>query len=137
MKAAQAAFFVIERIIMSDIDLAVKASKQIESTLDRMFGASGKGLHEKLTSVEKRLPVSLVKRIRYIATVRNKIIHDDEYRKFDDRAGFKLAVKQVKKELKSLEGRSSAGWWWMIIVLVCMLGALAVACHFEWLECLS
>jgi len=122
---------------MSDIDRAVRASKHIEAALVRILNAQGKGLHEKLSSVEKRLPAALVKRIRYIATVRNKIIHDDEYRKFDDRAGFSAAFKQVKKELRRMEGGSSAGWLWLVILLLLMLGAVTLAYYFEWLDWLS
>jgi len=122
---------------MSDIDRAVRASKHIEAALVRTLNATGKGLHEKLSSVEKKLPAALVKRIRYIATVRNKIIHDDEYRKFDDRAGFKSAVKLVKSELRRMEGHSSVGLWWTIILLLLSLGAVALAYYFEWLDWLS
>lgn len=119
---------------MSDIDLAVKASKQIESTLVRVYGAKGKGLHEKVSSVEKKLPASLVKRIRYVATIRNKILHDDDYRKFDDRSAFKSVFKQIKRELKRLEGKSSPLLWVLMFVLFILLGAVALVYYFELLD---
>ncbi|MDH5185110.1 MAG: DUF4145 domain-containing protein [Gammaproteobacteria bacterium] len=120
---------------MSDIDRAVKASKYIESALVRMFSASGKGLHEKVASVEKKLPVHLVKRIRYIATIRNKVIHDDSYRKMDDRAAFKSAVKLVKKELKKMERPSGMGWKiWFLLLMLLLVAAGFMALYFEWVE---
>lgn len=119
---------------MSDIDLVVKSSKHIESALVRIFGATGKGLHEKVSSVEKMLAASLVKRIRYIASIRNKIIHDDGYRKIDDRASFKAAVKLVKKELKKLEKSSGLKWKVIFVILVLITLVSAAAYFFEWLE---
>lgn len=77
----------------SDIETAIKYSKAVESLLTKQFGAQGKGLHEKLSSVERRLPASLVKRIRYLATMRNKVVHE---------GGFK--IPQLKSFAQSCEG---------------------------------
>jgi len=111
---------------MSDIDLAVKSTKRIESSLVRILGAKGKGLHEKASSVENKLPVSLVKRMRYIASVRNKLVHDESYRKIDDRASFKKAVKHVNKELKKME-KTPVSWVMISVVVLVILvfGTLA------------
>lgn len=57
--------------------------REIESLLVHNFGAEGRGLHEKLSSVEAKLPAHLAKKVRRIATVRNKLIHEDSF-KFDD-----------------------------------------------------
>lgn len=88
---------------MSDIDRVVKASRKIESQLVRNFQAKGKGLNGKVNSVESKLPSALVKRIRYIATIRNKVVHDDGYKRIDDRAAFKHAVVQVQRELRNYQ----------------------------------
>jgi hypothetical protein len=111
---------------MKDIDLAVTASKRIESALVRIYGARGKGLHEKAGSVERKLGLALTKRIRYVATIRNKLIHEESYRKIDDRASFKKAVKHINKELSKME-KSGISWQMiaMIIVLVLIFGVLA------------
>jgi hypothetical protein len=45
-----------EKMTMSDIDLAVRRSKRLEQMLERDFGASGRGLQEKVSSVEQQLP---------------------------------------------------------------------------------
>ncbi|MBD3610771.1 MAG: DUF4145 domain-containing protein [Gammaproteobacteria bacterium] len=111
---------------MSDIDLVIKASKKLEYLLSRQLGARGKGLHQKLSNVERKLSSSLVKRLRYIATVRNKLVHDNEYNKLDDKRGFKRAVKQSEKELKVLN-RKPAKRWLFGLVFVLLLLALLLA----------
>lgn len=111
---------------MKDIDLAVRASKRIESTLVRVLGATGRGLHEKTSSVERRLDPALVKRIRYVATIRNKLLHEESYRKIDNRASFRKAVKHIDKELSKME-KTGISWPMiaMIVVLVLIFGTLA------------
>ena len=80
---------------MSDIDLVIKSSKKLESMLGRL-GAEGRGLHEKVSSIEKKLPAPIVRKLRFIATVRNKVVHDEGYDKIDDRRGFVDAVKEAE-----------------------------------------
>ena len=45
--------------------------------LEQKFGATGRGLHEKLSSIEYQLEAGLVKNIRWIATMRNKVVHEN------------------------------------------------------------
>jgi hypothetical protein len=89
---------------MSDIDLAVSSSKRLESLLETKFGASGRGLHEKVSSVERDLPHDLVRKIRLVATVRNKIVHESNYQNIDHRKEFIATCKQAERELKALGG---------------------------------
>lgn len=125
------------KVVMSDIDLAVKSSKKIESTLERVLGASGKGLHEKVSSVEHKIPIALVKRIRYIATIRNKLIHEESVRKINDRSSFKAAVKHVAKELKKLEG-PTGNRKWIVIFVVLLLSVLVLSIvYFDLIKYLS
>lgn len=49
---------------------------QYESLLRDRFGADGRGLHEKISSVEPELGHDIVSALRFIATVRNKAVHD-------------------------------------------------------------
>ncbi len=79
---------------MSDIDTAVKASRQIGDLLEIHFHATGRGLHEKLTSVEMQLPATNLKRARFVASVRITVVHDDGA-VIKDRAGFERAVADV------------------------------------------
>ena len=63
--------------MQSDIDIVVTQSKALEALLEQKFGATGRGLHEKLSSIEYQLEAGLVKNIRWIATMRNKVVHEN------------------------------------------------------------
>jgi len=59
----------------SHIEIAIQASRAIEEALEKKLGAYGKGLHSKLSSVEEKISSSMVKQIRWIATIRNNTVH--------------------------------------------------------------
>lgn len=86
---------------MSDVELAVTKAKTLEALLEAI-GATGKGLHEKVTSVQSRLPPPLVKKLRFIATVRNKIVHEANYQQIDDRHGFAAACDDAEAQLRAM-----------------------------------
>lgn len=85
---------------MSQIETVVRGSKKLEKILKEDFGAQGRGLHEYLTDVESQLTEGIVRKGRYIASVRNKVIHDDEdiydIKKFND------AVEEVEAALNEI-----------------------------------
>lgn len=64
---------------MSDLKSIIDSIKRLETTLVEQFQADGRGLHEKLSSVEHKIPQNLQRSIRYLATLRNKAIHEDGY----------------------------------------------------------
>jgi hypothetical protein len=102
---------------MSDIELAVTRSKALESLLEQA-GATGKGLHEKVSSVQDKLQQPLVKKLRFIATVRNKIVHESSYEKIDDRPGFTRACDEAEAELRAmLQPASTRGCLWLVLVI--------------------
>jgi hypothetical protein len=72
---------------MSQIELAINLSRRLESLLEKNYQATGKGLHEKVSSVEGKLSSQLVKNLRYIATMRNSVVHQEGF-VIDDLAGF-------------------------------------------------
>jgi len=86
---------------MSDIELAVTRTKALEALLEGL-GATGKGLHEKVTSVQAKLPPPLVKKLRFVATIRNKIVHESSYQQMDDRAGFERACDEAEGDLRAM-----------------------------------
>jgi hypothetical protein len=86
---------------MSDIELVVKKSKSFEALLEAAFQAEGRGLHEKITSVESKLPEHLIKKLRYIATVRNKLVHTHQTDHIDDRRRFEETCDEVETQLRS------------------------------------
>lgn len=59
----------------TSLDNLIKSSAQIEGLLESN-GAIGRGLHEKVTSVETMIPNGSVKAIRFIASIRNKLVHE-------------------------------------------------------------
>jgi hypothetical protein len=87
---------------MSDIELVITRTKALEALLEQGLGAVGKGLHEKVTSVQDRLPPALVRKLRFVATVRNKLVHDTGYQQLDDRPGFERAGAEAERELRAM-----------------------------------
>ena len=57
-------------------------TKKIETLLSEM-GAVGKGLHQKLSSIENHIDKGIVKSIRFIASIRNKFLHDANFKLTD------------------------------------------------------
>ncbi|RLN58806.1 hypothetical protein BBJ28_00004418 [Nothophytophthora sp. Chile5] len=86
----------------NDYQLAIETSKELEYVLEKEFGAFGGGLHEKVSSVESALPVPTMRSIRYIATLRNKLIHDREMRALPDRKQFIKKFDDSMEELRVL-----------------------------------
>lgn len=72
----------------NDYQLAIETSKELEYLLEKEFNAHGQGLHEKVSSVERSIPVPTVRSIRYVATLRNRLIHDRDMRALPDRQQF-------------------------------------------------
>lgn len=85
---------------MSDIEMAIKRTKKLEDLLENHYGATGRGLHEKVTSVETRLAPETVKSLRYVATLRNKLVHDSHYDRLDHRDSFIAACDRAERALQ-------------------------------------
>ena len=79
---------------MSDIEKVVMRTRKIESLLRTQYHAEGKGLHQLITSCEERLPHDVISKLRFIATIRNKIVHEHEY-KLENRNDFLLNKKTL------------------------------------------
>ena len=119
---------------MSDIELAVKRCKRLETLLEHDFAAAGRGLHEKISSIEGELPEPLVKRLRFIATVRNQLVHEADQNNFENRADYVRACDLAEKELQRLAKRSTGAvrsWATstgmvvaLLIAVLLLLGAL-------------
>jgi hypothetical protein len=105
---------------MGDIELAVKWSKRLESALERRYGARGRGLHEKIDSVEADLPERAVRDLRLVATVRNKIVHDDGYDRIERKGEFRAACRRAERDLATRSER------WRLRILIA-IGLLVVS----------
>jgi hypothetical protein len=107
---------------MSDIDLAITRSRRLEQMLEKHFGARGRGLHEKTGSVEARLPPELVRKLRLVATVRNKVVHEES--SISDRDRFIEAADSAERELKALcrgNGGRSHGCIWSVAIAIVLI----------------
>lgn len=109
---------------MSDIEKVVTRTRRIEKLLRTQYHADGKGLHQLISSCEERLPRDVVKKLRYIATMRNKVVHEDDF-KLESRRKFVDVCNQCEKELTP---RSARFIWRIAIGLMALmtLGALLV-----------
>lgn len=85
------------------------SSKELEHLLDTEFGASGKGLHEKISSVENELTPELVRNMRYLATIRNKLVHVHGFNAIPDRTKFIKNFQSSCKELKEILRQRQSG----------------------------
>ena len=112
---------------MSDIDLAIRRSKRLEHKLRRNYGVHGRGLHELIDAAKARnaLPNALAGRLRFIATIRNKIVHDTAYTKIDDRDGFIAACDSAERELDELAGPRD-NWRTSLLVAAAILLTLLI-----------
>jgi hypothetical protein len=83
----------------NDYELVIKTSKELEHILESGFSAQGKGLHEKISDAARRFPqyfpqqrhggeCDLVRNIRYLATIRNRLIHERGFDHIPDRITF-------------------------------------------------
>jgi hypothetical protein len=58
----------------TSLDNLIKASSEIENIIESK-GGEGRGLHEKLSSIENFVQQDSAKSIRFIASIRNKLVH--------------------------------------------------------------
>ena len=61
----------------------LECTKSIESILSKYFEAEGKGLHGKLNNASDKLSKDfsdpLKKKIRWLATIRNNLVHNEDF----------------------------------------------------------
>ena len=95
--------------IKNDFELVIRASKELEHLLETHFQApSGKtvGLHEKIGAARTRsgepLTENAVRRMRYLVTIRNSLVHDREVNAIPNRADFVKGWAEVEAELQRL-----------------------------------
>ena len=97
----------------NDFELVIRATKDLEYLLETGFDApSGKtvGLHDKITAAQNShgLSQETVKKLRYLVTIRNKLVHDHDFNALPDRVHFAKSYDSVEKELREkLKGSSS------------------------------
>lgn len=105
---------------MSDIEQVVVHTRRLETLLREQYHANGKGLHQLITSCEERLPHDVITKLRFVATIRNKVVHEDDYR-LEDRKAFFAVCRECEKELTPRSGR----FIWRVALMLMMLMTLA------------
>mmetsp|Transcript_6280 Transcript_6280/g.11167 ORF Transcript_6280/g.11167 Transcript_6280/m.11167 type:complete len:119 (+) Transcript_6280:152-508(+) len=83
-----------------DYKLVLLASKTLEKILEEDFEASGRGLHEKITTAQG-LDEPTIKKLRLIATVRNKFVHelDEGNEELRQKDVFKTVFHEARESL--------------------------------------
>ncbi len=81
--------------------VTVDITRKLEGKLVEM-GAAGKGLHEKVTSIGHLIPESLIKKLRYVASVRNNLSHNDVVYPDDAFNAFVTGANLCLEDLDSL-----------------------------------
>ena len=131
---------------MSIIEQVINHTKKAEHILETHFKAEGRGMHEKLSHAERYIPASLLKKLRYVATIRNKLMHEhgfelSEPELFLDAARKavaeleELAATQTRRRAKTMRPDPAFGsrpvptakprrrfWRWVIFMLVLYVG---------------
>ncbi|MGR5178563.1 DUF4145 domain-containing protein [Vibrio parahaemolyticus] len=111
---------------MSDIESVVLRTRRIEKLLRQQYHADGKGLHQLVTSCEERLPHDVISKLRYIATIRNKVVHEEDF-ELDDMSGFMRTCDECEQELTP---RSSRFIWRTALWLMALITLLAMGFYY-------
>ncbi|KAG8459392.1 hypothetical protein KFE25_013028 [Diacronema lutheri] len=93
---------------VNDFELIIRASKDLEHMFETTFGLpdiKDSGLHDKISAArvnDQPLPPDLVRRLRKIVTIRNKLVHDHDFNAIPDRATFIKEYDDAMAELRRL-----------------------------------
>ncbi len=90
--------------------IVISASKDLESILEKKFQAVGKGLHEKITSADAQLSELLIRRLRKIASIRNKLVHEKDYQ-LANAVEFEVDYNWCKSQLDEIKISRGALWF--------------------------
>jgi hypothetical protein len=84
-------------------------ASRFETYLTDQYQAQGRGLHEKIDSVQQRLSGDLVKQLRFVATVRNKAVHESDYVPDDPKSIIKTCKKlEIEFDLPQFTERKTS-----------------------------
>lgn len=96
----------------SDIELVILLARRVETLLETHCAVTGRGLHEKLDAAEALLPPKLIARGRYLASVRNRVVHRDGFTLPDRHTFIRYAEEfetYFKQRAASKDGSRSEG----------------------------
>ncbi len=110
---------------MSDIEQVIIHTRRLEKLLRVQYHAKGRGLHQLVSSCEERLPHRIVGKLRFIATIRNKVVHEDGHR-FERRQFLKACVECEK----ALTPRGNRFVWRIAIALMLVMTFAAASFYY-------
>uniref|UniRef100_A0A6T0DZY4 Uncharacterized protein n=1 Tax=Chrysotila carterae TaxID=13221 RepID=A0A6T0DZY4_CHRCT len=96
----------------NDFELVIRATKEMEWLLETYFDAPTEhdcGLHYKITQARYKgrpLKDELIRKMRYLVTIRNKLVHERGFNAIPDRKAFKESFAQVEEELHAMVPQS-------------------------------
>lgn len=104
-------------------------SRDFENLLTEIYGAQGQGLHQKVNSVEAQLPPEMVKKLRFVASVRNAVVHKGDVDSLT-LENIRVRSAEVAQYLNALRPATHAGTGNVAIgiVILILLAVLAVKC---------
>ena len=98
----------------NDFELVIRATKELEYILEHQFGAPGKlGLHDKISASRhngKPLPKRMVKTMRWLVTIRNKLVHDRDFNAIPKRNEFAKEFDAVLAELETMMKKGATNY---------------------------
>jgi hypothetical protein len=86
---------------MSDRDIVIDQTSELEEILKENFTVQGSGLGEYVRSIEHLLPADLVQKLRFINTVRNKAAHERGFQ-LENEQKFITVCVEVKALLNAI-----------------------------------
>ena len=86
----------------SDLVFVVRATQQLEQLLEQR-GAAGRGLHAKTNSIAGHLEPALARKLHFLATIRNRVVHEGLALSLQDRAQFDQAVAATRTKILALQ----------------------------------
>jgi hypothetical protein len=88
---------------MSFIENVINECKPMESLLREHFGATGFGLGQLTKSAEENLDADLIRRLKKIARIRNRLVHEADYSHEEEhQSGFLRECQSVRTKLQAL-----------------------------------
>jgi hypothetical protein len=96
-------------LISNDYELTIRACKRLDVALLALARSNPRahalphnpGLHELITAAD--LPPQVEKNLRYLASVRNGLVHDHNIEALSDRGGFVAAFTRASAALEELQ----------------------------------
>ena len=88
----------------------LQGTKRIEAILEEKFGSTGRGLYEKMTTANMKLPEPLQKRIRYVATMRNKTMHEEGF-EIPNIPEYVKTCQSIAEQLEHLHANRKPGFF--------------------------